>query len=187
MSGQIQSAIWRDTLAAAALEEGALKMCLCAFQMCLLLPKMTSRQGSCGVSGRLYSAQVLLRQKQAFRLNHAASTTCACFAINAHTSAGCSKLRWGLVCWQRNDRGACPPPAFLPTAFRSPDPPHRQPFGPNGRWKWSSSTANYEVPHWGLYQFYGGSGYNVDVFGSAETFKQEARRADLLIASSFLS
>jgi hypothetical protein len=38
-----------------------------------------------------------------------------------------------------------------------------------------------------LYQFYGGSGYNVDVFGSAETFKQEARRADLLIASSFLS
>jgi hypothetical protein len=50
---------------------------------------------------------------------------------------------------------------------------HWQPFGPDNRWKWSSSQSNYELPHWGLFQFYGGGGYNVDVFGSAETFKTQ--------------
>jgi hypothetical protein len=51
-----------------------------------------------------------------------------------------------------------------------------QPFGPDNRWKWSSSQSNYELPHWGSFQFYGGGGYNVDVFGSAETFKTQVRR-----------
>jgi hypothetical protein len=52
---------------------------------------------------------------------------------------------------------------------------HWQPFGPDNRWKWSSSQSNYELPHWGSFQFYGGGGYNVDVFGSAETFKTQVR------------
>ena len=60
---------------------------------------------------------------------------------------------------------------LTPSPHLPPRPP--QPFGPNNQWTWKSTAANFESPHWGMYQVYGGGGYNIDIFGGADTFKSK--------------
>lgn len=148
-------------------------------------------QGSCGSSGRLVTPQVPVqhscqsKQENCLRANGSILTrvfqdlaSCVgAWSLNndstevmASTAASRGRALFHCFpcfCGSRHARSAL---VTVPLTFVS----FYQSFGPNNRWKWSSSSANYELPHWGLYQFYGGGGFNVDVFGSTDTFKAQA-------------